>query len=50
MKEEKLKIKNVLSNLISWDNEPTLKEIESFKLINIEVKQKNQVKNTQNNI
>ena len=36
MKEEKLKIKNVLSNLISWDNEPTLKEIESFKMIHLE--------------
>ena len=36
MKEEKLKIKNVLSNLISWDNEPTLKEIESFKMIDLE--------------
>jgi len=41
MKEEKLKIKNVLSNLISWDNEPTLKEIESFKMINIKGKNKN---------
>ena len=50
MKEEKLKIKNVLSNLISWDNEPTLKEIESFKLINIDENQKNQLKNTQNKI
>ena len=40
MKEEKLKIKNVLSNLISWDNEPTLKEIESFKLINLEEQSK----------
>ena len=41
MKEEKLKIKNVLSNLISWDNEPTLKEIESFKMINIKGQNKN---------
>ena len=41
IKEEKLKIKNVLSNLISWDNEPTLKEIESFKLINLEEQNKN---------
>ena len=40
LKEEKLKIKNVLSNLISWDNEPTIKEIESFKLINIEEQNK----------
>ena len=41
IKEEKLKIKNVLSNLISWDNEPTIKEIESFKLINLEEQNKN---------
>ena len=41
IKEEKLKIKNVLSNLISWDNEPTLKEIESFKLINLQEQNKN---------
>ena len=50
MKEEKLKIKNVLSNLISWDNEPTVKEIESFKLININENQKSQIKNTQHKI
>jgi hypothetical protein len=36
LKEEKLKIKNVLSNLISWDNEPTAEEIESFKMLNID--------------
>ena len=48
MKEEKQKIKNVLSNLISWDNEPTLKEIESFKMINIKGQNKNS--NLNNNI
>ena len=40
MKEEKIKIKNVLSNLISWDNEPTLEEIESFKLLNFDEQNK----------
>jgi len=40
MKEEKLKIKNVLSNLISWDNEPTLEEIESFKMLNLDEQNK----------
>ena len=50
MKEEKLKIKNVLSNLISWDNEPTLKEIESFKLIGLEDQNKIQKSNQNLNI
>lgn len=50
MKEEKLKIKNVLSNLISWDNEPTLKEIESFKMINLNGQNKNSSSNLNNNI
>ena len=45
MKEEKLKIKNVLSNLISWDNEPTLKEIESFKMIHLEDQNLKNIKN-----
>ena len=38
--EEKQKIKKVLANLISWDNEPTAKEIESFKLIHLEEQNK----------
>ena len=48
IKEEKLKIKSVLSNLISWDNEPTLKEIESFKLINLE--EQNKIKKSTKNL
>ena len=31
MKEEKLKIRKILSNLISWDNEPVSNEVESLK-------------------
>lgn len=36
MKEEKLKSKNFLIKFYFLGNEPTIKEIESFKFINIE--------------
>ena len=39
MKEEKMKIRKILSNLISWDNEPAAEEIESLKII----KKKNKI-------
>jgi len=40
MMEEKKKIKNVLANLISWDIEPSLKEVESMKDIKSKFQQK----------
>ena len=40
LKEEKLKIKTILSNLISWDNEPTAEEIESFKMLKLDGQKK----------
>ena len=38
MREEKIKIKKILSNLISWDNEPTIKELDSMKLMKLSKK------------